>query len=160
VTPIERANDLGGEGISRRKLLKRIGVGVAVAWTAPIITSISTPAFAQASGVCQGCPSTGCPGSDFQPCDGGGCVSGACYGGLGCFTFQDNEGNCLCLQNELCSCAASCTSSSDCGPCQHCISNTGCGSGGVCADCCGQNCHRPRGGPKSRSGRTLTTGMR
>ena len=32
-------------GISRRRMLKRIGTGVAVAWTVPVITSIETPRF-------------------------------------------------------------------------------------------------------------------
>ena len=157
MTPDEPVNEFAAEGISRRKLLKRIGVGAAIAWTAPIITSLHTPAGA-ASGGCPNCPSTGCPGSDFQPCDGGGCLSGSCYGGLGCFTFQDMEGNCICVQNEFCSCAAACVSSADSGPCQQCLGNTGCGSGGICADCCGTNCHKP--GSRSRSGRTLISGKR
>lgn len=33
--------------ISRRRMLKRIGAGAAVAWTAPILTSVRVPAFAQ-----------------------------------------------------------------------------------------------------------------
>jgi CHRD domain len=37
----------GAGGVSRRKMLQRIGAGVAVAWTAPIITSLKVPAFAQ-----------------------------------------------------------------------------------------------------------------
>jgi len=37
----------GAGGVSRRKMLQRIGAGVAVAWTAPIITSVRVPAFAQ-----------------------------------------------------------------------------------------------------------------
>src|SRR2546425_13375728 len=40
------------ERIDRRRILKRIGAGAAVAWTAPVITSIAAaPAFA-ASGPC------------------------------------------------------------------------------------------------------------
>jgi hypothetical protein len=39
--------------VSRRAMLKRIGAGAAVAWSAPVITSIRTPAFAQY-------PGTGC----------------------------------------------------------------------------------------------------
>ena len=39
--------------VSRRKMLKRIGAGAAVAWTAPILTSIRTPAFAAGSAGCQ-----------------------------------------------------------------------------------------------------------
>lgn len=37
----------GAGGISRRKMLKRVGAGAAVAWTAPILTSVSVPAYAQ-----------------------------------------------------------------------------------------------------------------
>jgi hypothetical protein len=55
------SEELLNEGISRRKMLKRIGAGAAVAWSAPILTSIKTPAFAatpppppQCSG-CAGC---------------------------------------------------------------------------------------------------------
>jgi hypothetical protein len=45
------------DGISRRRMLKRIGAGTAVAWSAPILTSLRTPAFGQASPVCApGCP--------------------------------------------------------------------------------------------------------
>jgi hypothetical protein len=33
-------------GVSRRQVLKRIGVGAAVAWTAPILTSVRVPAYA------------------------------------------------------------------------------------------------------------------
>jgi len=40
------------EGISRRRMLKRIGVGAAIAWTAPVLTSIHTPAFAASLGPC------------------------------------------------------------------------------------------------------------
>ena len=37
----------GAGGISRRRMLKRVGAGVAVAWTAPILTSVRVPAYAQ-----------------------------------------------------------------------------------------------------------------
>jgi extensin-like protein len=42
------------DGISRRKMLKRIGAGAAVVWTAPILTSVRVPAYAAS-------PSTGVP---------------------------------------------------------------------------------------------------
>jgi hypothetical protein len=42
------------EWVCRRRMLKHVGVGVAVAWTAPVLTSIRTPAFAQASPACTG----------------------------------------------------------------------------------------------------------
>ncbi|MGH2557363.1 MAG: CHRD domain-containing protein [Actinomycetota bacterium] len=42
----------GAGGISRRRMLKRVGAGAAVAWTAPILMSVRVPAFAQ-SPVCR-----------------------------------------------------------------------------------------------------------
>jgi hypothetical protein len=50
------------DAISRRKMLKRMGAGAAVAWSAPILTSVSTPAFASYPPVRPLCvidPSTG-----------------------------------------------------------------------------------------------------
>src|SRR5712691_7885762 len=38
--------------ISRRRLLKQLGAGTAVAWSAPVLTSMRTPVFAQASPIC------------------------------------------------------------------------------------------------------------
>ena len=38
--------------ISRRRMLRRLGAGVAVAWTAPILTSVRVPAYAQVSPGC------------------------------------------------------------------------------------------------------------
>jgi CHRD domain len=40
-------NPLDTNAISRRRLIKRIGAGAAVAWTAPVLLSIKVPAFAQ-----------------------------------------------------------------------------------------------------------------
>jgi CHRD domain len=37
----------GAGGISRRRMLRRMGAGVAIAWTAPILTSVRVPAYAQ-----------------------------------------------------------------------------------------------------------------
>jgi hypothetical protein len=44
----------GAGGISRRRMLRRMGAGVAIAWTAPILTSVRVPAYAQPS------PGTSC----------------------------------------------------------------------------------------------------
>ena len=49
------------DGISRRRMLTRIGAGAAVAWSAPVLMSIRTPAFGQGSPVC----APGCPQCDF-----------------------------------------------------------------------------------------------
>jgi hypothetical protein len=54
-------------GISRRRALKRIGAGAAIAWSAPILTSLKTPAFAQ-SGPHPECVGASC--GNFIPCSG------------------------------------------------------------------------------------------
>jgi hypothetical protein len=130
------------DGISRRKMLKRIGAGAAVAWSAPILTSMRAPAFAAR----YGCPPEDCPGNP--------CQTGACTQGLGCFVFgPDTEGDSHCYQNIFCSCVVPCNSSNDCDPDQHCQPNTGCGSQGVCLNCCGEGCRDALGG-KTPSGAT------
>src|SRR5207249_715696 len=114
------------EGVSRRRMLKRLGAGAAVAWTVPVVTSLHTRAFAALSGGCPAprcstCIEMGCPG--FNPCQ-----SGSCYGGLGCSRGISTEGECLCFQTAFCSCLTPCSSSSDCPPGQHCLCPAnGCG---------------------------------
>ena len=135
------------EGISRRKMIKRIGAGAAIAWSAPILTSVRAPAFAANYG-CPPCPTDNC-NPQFQPCDGGGCQTGDCEGGQGCFSSFTQAGCCMCFQNIFCSCIGQpsnpiCTKDSDCNPGQGCILG-GCGFSGACADCCGQNCHNSSG---------------
>jgi len=135
------------EGISRRKMIRRIGAGAAVAWTAPILTSIKTPAFAA---YVTPCPDS-CAGGDFGPCSPpqNGCPTGSCTGGLGCFAQHDVEGQCHCFQNIFCTCVSPCNSSSDCGPRQRCTDN---GCGRTCLDCCGENCRSsPSGTPSGKT---------
>jgi hypothetical protein len=43
------------DGVSRREILKRAAIAGGVAWAAPVIQSITTPAFAQVSPFCTGC---------------------------------------------------------------------------------------------------------
>ena len=45
--PIDHGIEGTKDGISRRRMLKRIGIVSAVAWTTPVVTSLRTPAFAQ-----------------------------------------------------------------------------------------------------------------
>jgi hypothetical protein len=143
----EELENVTTEGISRRRMIKRIGAGAAIAWSAPVLTSIRTPAFAQYDE--NPCPDT--------PCTEPGCQTGACTGGLGCFPFgPDTEGNNHCYQNIFCSCVVTCSSSDDCAPDQFCQPNTGCGSEGVCLNCCGEGCRdasgrsRPKGATARR----------
>lgn len=98
------------KGISRRSMLKRVGAGAAVAWSAPILTSIRTPAFAQFY-VCD----PGCPECQFGAQCGPNC---ACVG------VPDN---CFCSNLGACrSPDPICRTDADCE--QIC-------AGGVCAEC-------------------------
>jgi hypothetical protein len=79
----EELSDEAQNRVSRRRMLKRIGTGAAVAWTAPVLTSIRTPAFAQGSPGPEPCeercqyiahigppPSFGCLPCDEDICPG------------------------------------------------------------------------------------------
>lgn len=90
------------ERISRRRALKRIGAaGAAVAWSAPLLSSLRTPAFAQASPRCREGFSCGgdfetCSDSPFCVCtstvDGAECLDTNCTGlGVGCTTNDQCE---------------------------------------------------------------------
>ena len=58
--------------VSRRAVIKKIGAGAAIVWSAPVLTSLSSSAFAQGtSPICSECPPTHCAGLDSC---GEGCV--------------------------------------------------------------------------------------
>ena len=77
------------ERISRRKALKRIGVaGAAAAWSAPLISSLQTPAFAQASPRCA------------EPCDGVCNTFTSC--GDACWCSRAENDACFCWQDDQC----------------------------------------------------------
>src|ERR687888_135255 len=105
------------ERISRRRMLKRIGTGAAVAWTAPVMVSLSArPALAQS-------PS----------CD---CITDPCLTpcgpvGAGCLCAAPVEGGCACF---IPACLTPCNSSPDCGPGELCVM-TCCGAN-TCAQVC------------------------
>lgn len=116
------------ERLSRRRMLKRIGTGAAVAWTAPAIVSLTArPAFAQSP----------------PPCD---CISDPCLNecgppGAGCLCAHPVEGGCACF---IPVCGNPCASSSDCGAGELCV--TTCCGDNACAALC-------TGGAGSHSGR-------
>ena len=125
-------------GISRRKLLKRIGTGAAVAWSAPILTSIRTPAFAQGSApVC----APGCPACQF----GAPCMTGCACVGIPVDCFCSNSGAC---QSGM----PICTKDSDCtqftGPgskCAQCVFDPSCTQSSCWGPCPGGELRVPRG---------------
>jgi hypothetical protein len=107
-------------------MLKRIGAGAAVAWSAPILTSIRSPAFAQGSPP----PPEDC-GCDFNlPCN----ILIDCHtsGGLcNCWVFADRSG-CWCGPFDPCSGHDPCGSDSLCASGERCVE-----------DCCGTLCYAP-----------------
>jgi hypothetical protein len=73
--------------ISRRKVLKRVAAGTAVAWSAPVLTSLASPAFAQDRyAACPGCAPFSCNFATNPPC-GASCL---------CLT-HDATGACVCV---------------------------------------------------------------
>ena len=108
-------SEVGDGRISRRETLKRMGVAGALAWSAPVLSTLNTPAFAQAgTAVCAGTPA-GCP-DDPQSC-----------GSSGEFGF------CFCIDGE-------CLEDAFCEDLQRCPDGT-CPDGFVCQEAC---CSEPR----------------
>jgi hypothetical protein len=76
--------------ISRRRMLKRVGAGAAIAWSAPVLSSLRTPAFAQAGRYPPPCPEQ-CEGL----CDAGVCGETL---GLDCLCAETVDAGCACFQ--------------------------------------------------------------
>ncbi|SRR6266511_1969042 len=120
------------DGISRRKMLKRVGAGAAIAWSAPILTSIGTPAFAQYGG-CASCDA----GQVCTPdCD----VVRVCHGNAncGCFRNVDTSG-CCCgdLKDGFCASFPPCTTGADCAGFPGTVCVASCCPTGICISPCG-----------------------
>jgi len=128
-------------GISRRRMLKRIGAGAAVAWSAPVLTSLRTPAFAQGSPVC----APGCPQCQF----GAQCrETCACVGVPDCFC--SDLGTCF-TDRPICATDADCEQFvGPGGRCAPCVFDPSCVETS-CWRACGQTIDRFRtGGPRVR----------
>jgi hypothetical protein len=124
-------------GISRRRVLKGLGAGTAVAWTAPVLMSIGSPAYAQASPTCD--PFDCANQRHCTP--GGNCGPPPECGG--CTELLD--GSCRCWSHATCS---PCQSDADCQPGYRCGRIVNC-CGDVeqtCFNACGSNAPVPRGG--------------
>ena len=127
--------------ISRRTILKRIGAGAAVAWSAPILTSIATPAFAQASG-------GRCAGGNCPPCNfGSQCGNGCACVGIPDTCFCSNVGACF-GDHDICKNDQDCDQftgpGSKCAPCN--FGSQFCGNFDSCwGPCPGSRVRRVRG---------------
>jgi hypothetical protein len=107
--------------VSRRSALKRIGAGTAIAWSAPILTSLRAPAFGQYGPTCLPGQDS-CNGPDFN-----------CQGLSRCFCTNTAEGAVIC----------GCFDRGACGGYQLCTATATCPTGEFCAvgpDCCGGIC--------------------
>ena len=103
--------------ISRRKALKRIGAGAAVAWTAPVLSSLRSPAFASTS-----------PDRCTWSCDPFVELScGRCASGPFCRCNKTTEGDVFCWDGcTPCGTTPTCTSSSTCPAGYRCIPDNCC----------------------------------
>lgn len=108
----------GPDRISRRRMLKRIGAGAAVAWLTPVVTSFRTTAWAG------DCPSE---------CSPFGCSIGGddCFGQVIC----EPSGACTCLRTTEDECF--CHLMSPCDQLTPCCATSECPEGWACAySCC------------------------
>lgn len=112
-------------GVSRRRMLKRIGAGAAIVWSAPVLTSLRVPAFAQ--GVSPSCACTSC--DDF--------ACGASGPFDSCFCTTAAEGGCFCREiHSVTFFPETCTDDTPCPPGWRCVCT---GLGNVCRPPCGAN---------------------
>jgi len=136
--------------ISRRKALKRIGAGAAVAWSAPVLSSLRTPAFAAETPRCTD-PCARCFDANAAPC-GTDTVRG-----FTCLCSLTTEGTCVCGSNDGCNEWGTCATSSDC-PSGFVCKPVGCRG---CSTASGEmNCQRPCGAPLPPGAQPATTGTR
>ena len=85
------------EGLSRRDLLRRGAVVGAIAWSAPIVLSLKTPAWGQ--GYFRTCCQCVTGGPENEPCESDGFTCDACI------RFCEGKGGVLkYAQGEGCSC--------------------------------------------------------
>jgi hypothetical protein len=112
-------------GLTRRSALKRIGVGAAIAWSAPVVMSMGSKAYGAPAGSVPPCP----PFPSDQAC-----ANHDLSGLLGC-NGQDPS---VCYQscspngNQVCAQRLNCNNT-NCGPQG---TNGVCGAGEVCARTC------------------------
>jgi hypothetical protein len=111
-------DELADKGVSRRSALKRIGAGAAVAWTAPVLMSVRTPAFAQTPT----CTPGACPECQFGLQCGQNC---ACVG-IPVECFCSDIGTCY-FDAPVCETDADCTDITGPGSrCAPCVFDPGC----------------------------------
>ena len=144
--------------ISRRKLLRNLGLAGGAVWAAPVLTSLGTPAAASTRGkhnkscvkVVLGDPSNGACGV----CNVGSCD---CEGrtDCSCFCVVNIKGCCFCTESTSCSSLVACPGGqSQCPSGFSCVPQTCCGTGQVCVPGCGAGLGvRPKRGERTTAPR-------
>lgn len=110
---MEEETPRGINEVSRRKLLKQAGVGAAVVWAAPVVTTLGGHAFAQSYGQCPDCAPATLPEACFeQPA----CGSEESGNPCGCVTRPSS--GCFCHSCIICDHpnVTACSSDADCPP--------------------------------------------
>jgi hypothetical protein len=112
---------LDNAGISRRQLIARAGIGAAIVWTTPVLTSLRVPAGAAGTPEPPPPPEPGCeePCAASNPC--GVDPPCPCNETGDCLSAQTVTGDCECVQPEC---------FTPCGP------GNSCDPGFVCIDAC------------------------
>src|SRR5918996_3733690 len=119
--------------ISRRRMIKRLGAATAVAWTAPVLSTLGTPAFAQGTPpppTCTSCAPVGSTGDQ------------ACANQPDCGAEPSgNPCSCLRTPREAPNCPDGACECHSCVFCDNpavtpCASNAGCPAGWLCGNSC------------------------
>src|SRR2546425_252827 len=105
--------------VSRRTMLKRIGAAGAVAWVAPVISSLNTPAFAASLATHPECERATC--DNFLPCSSA---------NPDCVCVSSDQGG-FCVPGSTPCPDITCNTSADCASGSFCATGTCCGVG-VC----------------------------
>jgi hypothetical protein len=135
--------------VSRRRLVRRLGVGTAVAWFTPVVTSLGSVAEASCCQCVEGgtCDCEWTCGGELVKC-GEGC------GPLGvAYCSFDVDHNCFCWEDSFCSELTDCVQNLDCPPGYACIPDTCCGDSPKCLPACGMGPRTRRRHGKLASGR-------
>jgi hypothetical protein len=106
-------------GISRRRMIKRIGAGTAVVWSAPALTTLGSRALAQGyPDLCTGCD----PDCNVRPPCSADCVC-----------LPTTDGQCFCTPGDFnCAGLESCGAGGACPSGFECIQSSCCGGATKC----------------------------
>jgi hypothetical protein len=133
--------------VTRREMLRKVGLAGAAAWAAPVLTSARASASVDR---CTKRKSHGiCRGTCCDPCFCGTQQCGTCSSDVGDGSFcmmRYGDLKCFCAEDVFCSEAGVCTSDADCkaqGLGNVCITQNGCTGCGSSTAICSTRCCTP-----------------